>query len=217
MTKKILIVLVLMLIIPFGILSCNGEKSATPAPGSNTGINSDPAIVPSQPEEPVAKEPVKEAIKEETPKENLEVGIREGNLAPDFSLYDLEGEEVKLSDFRGKVVMLNFWATWCYYCKKEMPSMETFYQNYKDKGLVILAVNVREDQGTVNRFIKEKNYTFPILLDRTGAIAKEFQVGGLPITYIIDKRGVMSKIIIGGPINWQNEKYSRLITDLLEK
>ena len=83
----------------------------------------------------------------------------------DFTATLLNGENVNLSDYYGKVIILNFWATWCSSCQEEMPSREIFYKRFKNKGLEILAVNLEEDTGTVQKFIDDKGYTFPVLLD----------------------------------------------------
>jgi len=145
-----------------------------------------------------------------------EIGLSKGNLAPDFSLYDVEGKGIKLSDFQGKVVMLNFWATWCGPCKAEVPSMEALYQDYKDKGFVILAVNVGDSKNKVEKFVAENSLTFPILLDWSKNVSRQFQVNGLPTTFIIDKNGIITEVVIGTR-NWEEDCNSKLISDLLEK
>lgn len=109
----------------------------------------------------------------------------------DFELEDLNGNKVSLSDFKGKKVFLNFWATWCPPCKAEMPDIEKLYQETKDTELVILAVNVGEDKKTVQDFIIEKGYNFPVLLDVKGEISQMYQVTGIPTTYLIDTKGYL--------------------------
>jgi thiol-disulfide isomerase/thioredoxin len=90
---------------------------------------------------------------------------------PTSHLSDMQGNQVTLSQFRGKVVLLNFWATWCPPCREEMPSMEQLHQRYKDQGLVMLAVNVEKDgYQAVSRFLEGKNYTFPILLNTAAEV-----------------------------------------------
>lgn len=144
------------------------------------------------------------------------IGVQKGNIAPDISLYDLDGKEVRLSDFRGEVVMLNFWATWCPGCREEMPSKETLYQQYKEKGFVILAVDVKDNQEKVKKFMKEKNLTFPVLLDWNEAICEEYEILYFPTTFIIDQNGVIRAVVVGER-NWEETQNSRLITDLLTK
>lgn len=120
----------------------------------------------------------------------------------DFELEDLEGNSVRLSDFKGKVVFLNFWATWCPPCREEMPHMQAFYEKYKDEDVVILAVNPNrtENRGVDNskkaeekarKFVEEEAYTFPILLDRDDSVWAVYQQRGIPANYMIDKDGIV--------------------------
>jgi len=110
--------------------------------------------------------------------------------APDFSLSSLSGGSVRLADLRGKVVLLNFWATWCVPCRMEMPALEALYQRYKDAGLVVLAVNMDTlSSASVEAFVKEVAVTFPIVFDPAWATAGLYQVRGLPTTYLIDRVG----------------------------
>jgi thiol-disulfide isomerase/thioredoxin len=110
--------------------------------------------------------------------------------APDFTLPTLSGGPMRLADLRGKVVLLNFWATWCMPCRQEMPTLETLYQRYKDAGLVVLAVNMDTLSTTgVEAFVQEVAVTFPIVLDPAWATAQTYRVLGLPTTYLIDRAG----------------------------
>jgi peroxiredoxin len=122
-----------------------------------------------------------------------------GKPAPDFSLSDLNDKPYRLSDFRGKVVLLNFWATWCKPCREEMPSMEVLYKNFEKDGLVILAVSI--DRVTTTKdippFIKGMNLTFPVLIDSWGQTDKPYKRMGVPETFIIDQQGVIREIVIG--------------------
>ncbi|AEJ61576.1 alkyl hydroperoxide reductase/ Thiol specific antioxidant/ Mal allergen [Spirochaeta thermophila DSM 6578] len=121
--------------------------------------------------------------------------------APEFMLPLLEGGQVSLSDYRGKVVLLNFWATWCPPCRMEMPSIETMVRALKGEDVVFLAVDVQEQRSQVSSFIKENGYTFPVLLDATGQVARMYAVSGIPTTYFIDKEGnVRGKLV--GARNW---------------
>lgn len=108
--------------------------------------------------------------------------------APDFTLQDLNGNTVSLSDFKGKYVFLNFWATWCGPCRQEIPAMEEIYNKYQDD-LVIVAVNVGEDYDTVSEFAKDYGLTFEILLDEKQAVASLYQVSGIPTSYFLDQEG----------------------------
>lgn len=109
--------------------------------------------------------------------------------AMDFKLKDLNGKEVSLSNYKGKKVFLNFWATWCPPCKAEMPEMEKLYQETKDSDLVILAVNLDEDKDTVQKFINSNKYNFPVLLDTGNIVASQYEVVSIPTSFFIDKEG----------------------------
>lgn len=119
------------------------------------------------------------------------VGLKIGNHAPDFQLQTLNGEQAKLSDYRGSRVMLNFWATWCPPCRAEMPDMERFHQV---KDVVILAVNLTETEPNVQQienFVSEYNLTFPILLDEQIEVATQYMIQPIPSTFMIDSNGVI--------------------------
>ena len=120
--------------------------------------------------------------------------------APDFKLPDMDGESHALSDFRGKVVMLNFWATWCPPCRREMPSMQRLYEKFNERGLVVVAVNQFEDPDLVFEFTGRLSLepTFPILFDRESRVSEQFKVKGLPTTYLLDKQGKIRYRAIGG-------------------
>ncbi len=120
--------------------------------------------------------------------------------AADFRLPDMDGETHALSDFRGKVVMLNFWATWCPPCRREMPSMQRLYDKYRERGLVVVAVNQFEDPDLVFEFTGRLSLepTFPILFDRESRISEQYGVKGLPTTYLLDKGGDIRFRAIGG-------------------
>ena len=111
--------------------------------------------------------------------------------APDFVLHDVDGQPLGLADLRGKVVLLNFWATWCPPCKAEMPDLEALHRTYgADKDFVVLGVNVEEDPAAVKAFVEQQQLTFPIVLDRNSRVTtKLFGVRPLPSTYIIDRAG----------------------------
>lgn len=109
--------------------------------------------------------------------------------AIDFKLKDLVGKEVSLSDFKGKKVYLNFFATWCPPCKAEMPEMQNLYEETRDSDLVILAVDLGEDTETVSKFINKNKYSFKVLLDSNNTAAEKYQITSIPVSYIIDKDG----------------------------
>jgi peroxiredoxin len=121
--------------------------------------------------------------------------------APPLVLPDEEGNKTwRLSDLRGKVVLVNFWATWCPPCRKELPSMERLWRQFRDAGLVVLGVNVGETGDEVFAFSKglDTPLTFPLLLDEDSAVAQSWPVKGLPTTFLIDKQGRMAFGVIGG-------------------
>jgi len=140
-------------------------------------------------------------IKQE--KVNAPVGIQKGNLAPDFELKTLDGESMKLSDYRGKRIILNMWATWCPPCRAEMPDMQDFYEANQDKGIIILGVNLTSSEKqpeNIAKFIDEFGLTFPVVLDEKNSVADRYQVVSIPTSYMIDSRGVIQQKIIG-PMN----------------
>jgi cytochrome c biogenesis protein CcmG, thiol:disulfide interchange protein DsbE len=114
----------------------------------------------------------------------------------DFELNALTGERVKLSQFRGQAVVINFWGTWCPPCRNEMPLFQTVFETYQPD-LVILAVNVNDAVGSVERYVEEMGLTFPILLDENGDVRSQFQVRGFPTTYFVDREGVLREQSIG--------------------
>jgi cytochrome c biogenesis protein CcmG, thiol:disulfide interchange protein DsbE len=125
-----------------------------------------------------------------------------GFLAPDFELETPSGETVKLSDLRGQAVLVNLWATWCPPCRAEMQTIETVYNDYRDQGFTVLAVNMtnQDDPAAVLPFVNAQGLTFPILLDKTGEVGKAYQMKSLPSSYFIDREGIISEVIIGGPM-----------------
>jgi thiol-disulfide isomerase/thioredoxin len=135
--------------------------------------------------------------------------------AQNFILKDLEGNDVSLENYRGKIILINFWATWCLPCRVEMPSMEKLYQEYKNKGFSILAIDMQEDADSVKAFKEQYKLNFPILLDSEGSVGEFYGVISIPTTYLVDRDGY----IIGGAIgarDWANESAFMLINQLLQ-
>jgi peroxiredoxin len=121
-----------------------------------------------------------------------------GRQADDFRLVDLDGSPQSLSQYRGKIVLLNFWATWCKPCTTEMPSMQASLDKLRDKGFVVLAINELEDEAKVREHVKQNGHTFPVLMDRENKVANQFGVFGLPVSVFIDEQGRVQEYIKGG-------------------
>lgn len=160
--------------------------------------------------------------KKDTPGDKTEAvkktreGISEGEIAPDFTLKDLKGIEVNLKEFKGKVVLLNFWATWCPPCRKEIPSMVELYKRYKDKGLEIIGVNLDKLGKTeVEKFSLEYKINFPVLLNPSGDAATRYGVVVLPTTIFLDRYGKI-KGRISGALDWTAKTNLETIETLLE-
>ncbi|WP_153733467.1 peroxiredoxin family protein [Sporosarcina obsidiansis] len=151
------------------------------------------AMMEDMPKDEVARLPEDWQVAENAGKP----GLTKGDLAPDFELTTLTGETVKLSDYRGKKVMLNFWASWCPPCRTEMPHMETYYNEYKDSSnMEILAVNMtkteKNKEDSAKAFVEEYQLTFPILLDTKSEVMKTYGVKVYPTTYILNTEGVIT-------------------------
>ena len=129
-----------------------------------------------------------------------------GEVAPDFKLEDTKGNQVSLSGLRGKVVMVNFWATWCPPCIEEMPSMERLNEAMADDDFVLLAINTEKNgRSVVPPFLNKTPYTFPILYDDKGNVQKQYGVYKFPESFIIRKDGTVDQKIIG-PLDWSSPK-----------
>ncbi|MBM7853932.1 peroxiredoxin [Desulfohalotomaculum tongense] len=132
--------------------------------------------------------------------EKADPGKQGKPVAPDFTLDDLAGNKVSLQDFRGQVVLLNFWNTWCPPCKAEMPEIEETYNKYKDRGFAVLAVNItvqEEYAGAVKDFVTENGYSFPVLMDRDGKVSLQYGVRSIPTSLIINRQGEIIDAKIG--------------------
>ena len=141
-----------------------------------------------------------------------------GMTAPDFRLPDLQGKTQRLSDYRGKVVFLNFWATWCKPCKEEMPSMQVLWENLKNQDFMMLAVSMDRVTTTkdIPSFVESLKLSFPILTDSWGQTDKRYKLMGVPETYIIDQNGVLREKVIG-PRDWTRRESIETIVQLLQK
>lgn len=140
-----------------------------------------------------------------------------GAPAPDFAFPGLDGKMVKLTDYRGKVVFINIWATWCPPCVEEMPSMQKLYKELEGKGFEILAVSI-DSLGlkVVAPFVKKYKLTFPALLDPEGSIQDLYRTSGIPESFIIDKKGIIAKKVIG-PLDWTRPEIKQIFQDLIQR
>ncbi len=117
--------------------------------------------------------------------------------APDFTLTALDGTGVSLSQFKGQVVLINLWATWCPPCRAEMPTIQRVYEQNRTRGFIVLAVNLREEPSTVNAFMRQRGLTFPALLDTDGQISATYQAYVLPSSFFVDRRGIIRAVYRG--------------------
>lgn len=129
-----------------------------------------------------------------------------GTVSPDFKLQSILGDEVILNQFKGSPVLINFWATWCQPCKIEMPYIQNRFEQYTPN-LVVLAVNFDEPVATVQKFVREQNLTFDVLLDSGGHIQELYQIRGYPATYFVDAEGIIRVIHIGFMSESQLDEY----------
>lgn len=127
---------------------------------------------------------------------NKDVQVKPGNTAPDFTLTGLDGQKYQLSDFSGKVVILNFWGTFCPPCVREMPALQQQYEYWKSRDVEVFGVNLNEGHVTVQSFIKQYNITFPILMDND-QVRKTYRVTSFPTTFYIDKNGKIRDKFVG--------------------
>lgn len=158
-------------------------------------------------EEDVAKEDIVEAPEVDESQDEFDIAV--DKESPDFTLKNLAGENVSLSDYRGKIVLINFWATWCYWCDIEMPDLQKLDKENDD--IVVLAVNVGEDKETVEKYIEEGGYDFQVVLDEEGEVSVTYLVGSFPTSYFVDKEG----ILLGGVPGAMNyEQMTAILEDI---
>jgi peroxiredoxin len=148
-----------------------------------------------------------------------ELGLQAPNEqvdGPEFSLSDLTGRNIHLKDFRGKLILLNFFATWCHPCREEMPGMERLFRSHRAKGFVVVAVNLQEGATMVRPFVEKLKLSFPIVLDAEGTISREYGVRALPVTFLIGRDGKILWRAIGGR-DWESAEartyFAQLVTE----
>ena len=121
----------------------------------------------------------------------------EGDLAPDFQLQNLDGQTVSLSSLRGSPVLLNFWATWCGPCRTEMPYLQQIHEEWSDRGLVLLAIDLGESSSTVESYLQSNNLSLTVLLDTRQEVGQKYNIRAIPTTFFIDKDGIIQGVKIG--------------------
>jgi peroxiredoxin len=128
---------------------------------------------------------------------------REGFLSPDFTLDLLTGGKMTLSEQQGNVVIINLWASWCPPCRAEMPALQEVYLENRERGLEVMAVNTtfQDQESAAASFVQEFGLTFPILMDRSGDVSRQYLLRAMPSTFFVDREGVIRKVIIGGPMS----------------
>lgn len=134
--------------------------------------------------------------------QQISAAARQGFKAPDFELQSLSGDSVRLSDLEGRAVLLNFWASWCGPCQAEMPAFQEVHEAYSEDDFVILAVNMtgQDNIADVNRFVDQYGLTFTILLDELNQVGRLYAVRALPSTYFISREGIITEVVVGGPL-----------------
>lgn len=136
--------------------------------------------------------------------------------APDFTLKSRGGENLKLSEYRGDVVMINFWASWCAPCRQEMPLLEEIYQKYNSLGFELLAVNVEEESSKADELLRDVHVTFPILFDNTNKVSKLYKVVAMPSTVIVDRDGNM-RYLHRGYLPGYEKEYEKQVKELIRE
>lgn len=184
-----------VLLAAVALAGCSAKKTAAPALVQKTAL------------EPDRVSSLLQGIGMQVPKEPL--------AATDFTLESLDGKTSSLSDFKGKLVFLNFWATWCPPCRSEMPAMQSLYEKLKARGLVILAVDLAEEPATVLAYVKENMLTFPVLLDKTGKVGGIYGAESIPTTYLIDRSGNVLGRGTGARWTWDSPEMVELFEKLL--
>ena len=140
----------------------------------------------------------------------------EGQAAPDFALKSSTGENLRLSEYRGDVVMINFWATWCGPCRQEMPLLDELYNRYQRVGFNLLGVNIDDDSGRAMRMVEELGVDFPVLFDARKEVSKLYEVEAMPVTVIVDRLGTVRYVHHGYKPGYE-DKYLDQIRSLLRE
>jgi peroxiredoxin len=144
------------------------------------------------------------------------LSLADSTPAPDFTLKSRSGENIKLSELRGNVVMVNFWASWCGPCRQEMPLLQQLYDRYQGMGFTLLGVNVDEDPAAAQKMLKEIPVNFPILYDSSNKVSKQYQVKAMPSTFMVDRDGNIRYLHKGYKAGYEDD-YQQQIRTLLKE
>ena len=202
------------LIISTPLLALAVMLTVSGCPRKDSGLRAAPdaadaaAVVPVAAALPPAQaSSLLQAVGMQIPKEEI--------ASTDFTLDSLDGRKVSLSSYRGKLVFLNFWATWCPPCRSEMSAMEALYKKLESRGFVIIAVDLAEEARVVSEYVKKNKLTFPVLLDTTGEVGGTYSAQSIPTTYIIDREGRILGRGIGAQWKWDSPEMIALFEKLL--
>jgi thiol-disulfide isomerase/thioredoxin len=154
------------------------------------------------------------AFAQNRPKKQQDTTSLQGKKAPAFEMKTLDGQDVKLADLKGNVVLLDFWATWCGPCREALPHVQSLANNTEmtEKGLKVFAVNLREGEDKIQPFMTENNYTFTVPMDREGSVANSYKVQGIPTQVLIGRDGMVKKVFIG----WGGEQQAAELDKAIE-
>ncbi len=143
-------------------------------------------------------------------------GFSEGEKAPSFSLKNTAGNVKRLNDYKGNLILVHFWASWCHVCRHEAPFLEAMYKKLKKDGLVVVSISIDRSRGPVEAFIKKYAVTFPVLLDPNQDAASVYGITGVPETYILDRNYRLIRHVIG-PLDWTSNKVIKYLSTLIKK
>jgi peroxiredoxin len=146
----------------------------------------------------------------------VSLAANQPSMAPDFTLKSREGVNIKLSELRGQVVMVNFWASWCGPCRQEMPLLEQLFERYQSLGFTLLGVNVDEDRAAADKMLRDIPVSFPILYDERGKVSKQYQVKAMPSTFMVDRDGRIRYLHKGYKSGYEDD-YQQQIRELLRE
>lgn len=206
--QKIIIVFLAVLVVIGGAWFLTRDKSELKDANDAAQVENENVEVVEESEENIEEEDTNDASTsdEESDPEDLseedvskdekpEADIKAGSPAPDFTVENLAGDTVSLSDYQGKIVILNFWATWCGFCDQEMPDLDRFNNDFED--VAVVAVDVMEERPIVADYIEKGGYDFDVVLDLDGEIARTYLIGGYPTSYFIEEDGTLIGRVVG--------------------